>query len=112
MAENLVKIDQALDLRIENPTNPELDLQKILRSFTEKNNSPATRRTYAAHLREFFLFARAANGAAALRITSETVVNWREAMIRKGNKPAHRQNQAGCRPLFLRTPEASRLDPK
>lgn len=88
MTENLGKFDQTLDLRMENLIKTELDLQKILRSFTGKNNSPETRRAYAAHLREFFSFARAANGAAALRITSDAVINWRETMNRKGSRPA------------------------
>ncbi|MGI8495052.1 MAG: tyrosine-type recombinase/integrase [Pyrinomonadaceae bacterium] len=88
MSENLRKLISSVSSTVENSFSPELDLQKILRSFTEKNNSPATRRTYAAHLKEFFSFARATNGAEALRITSDAVVNWREAMICKGNKPA------------------------
>lgn len=80
MSENLQKF-------IENHVfieNKPFSLEKIVRQFTEKNNSAETRRTYAAYLREFFLFVKAANGEQALRVNSDQVIDWRESLKAQG----------------------------
>lgn len=63
------------------------NLEKTVRQFAEKNNSPETRRTYGAYLKEFFSFARVKNGFQVLAVKSETVVSWRETMKAQGRKP-------------------------
>ena len=82
MSENLQKF-------IENPVFIEQKpfiLEKIVRQFAEKNNSAETRRTYTAYLKEFFSFVKATTGEQALRVNSEDVVAWREALKAQGRK--------------------------
>lgn len=64
-----------------------LNLDKTVRQFTEKNNSPETRRTYAAYLKEFFAFAGVKDGVQVLQVDNEIVIRWRESMKARGSKP-------------------------
>ena len=82
MSENLQKfIDKSVYIE-----RNQFDLEKVVRQFAEKNNSAETRRTYAAYLREFFAFVRVTDGDQALRVNSEGVTAWREAMKAQGRK--------------------------
>lgn len=82
MSENLQKLNENGVFIEKNVFN----LAQIVRQFTEKNNSAETRRTYAAYLKEFFIFARVSDGSQALRVTSEKVTAWREWMKAQGRK--------------------------
>lgn len=62
------------------------NLDKTVRQFAEKNNSAETRRTYAAYLKEFFAFVKVTDGYQALRVNTEGVTAWREAMKAQGRK--------------------------
>jgi integrase/recombinase XerD len=83
MSENLEKVIENDGFFEQNSFN----LDKIMRQFAERNNSPETRRTYGAYLREFFAFGKVKNGFQALAVKTETVIAWREAMKAQGKKP-------------------------
>jgi len=82
MSENLQKFNENAGFIEQSSFN----LAQTVRQFTEKNNSAETRRTYAAHLKEFFAFAKVTDGFLALRVTSEKVTAWRERMKAQGRK--------------------------
>lgn len=82
MNENLEKVNNNDGFIEQNSFN----LDKTVRQFAEKNNSAETRRTYAAHLKEFFAFAKVFDGFQALRVTSEQVTAWREWIKAQGRK--------------------------
>lgn len=82
MAENLQKFGENIDFEGQNSFN----LAQTVRQFTEKNNSPETRRTYSAYLREFFSFAKVSDGFQALQVRSEQLTAWRESMKAQGRK--------------------------
>ena len=82
MSENLQKSTESAVFTRENTFN----LDKTVCQFTQKNNSAETRRTYAAYLKEFFAFVRVTDGIQALRVSSESVTAWREAMKARGRK--------------------------
>lgn len=82
MSENLQKFIESPLFTGRIPFN----LDVTVRQFAEKNNSAETRRTYAAYLKEFFAFVRVTDGAQALRVNSEAVTAWREAMKAQGRK--------------------------
>lgn len=63
------------------------NLDKAARQFVEKNNSVETRRTYAAYLKEFFEYAGIVEGFQAIRVTSQSVIDWRDSLAAKGRKP-------------------------
>src|SRR5688572_30358117 len=83
MVENLQKFNESGGYIEQSSFN----LDKTVRQFTEKNNSPETRRTYAAYLREFFAFAKVKNSFQVVQVKSETVTAWRETMKAQGRKP-------------------------
>ena len=82
MGVNLEKSTNNPDIIEQNSFN----LVQTVRQFTEKNNSAETRRTYAAHLKEFFAFAKVYDGVQALQVSSEKVTAWREWMKAQGRK--------------------------
>jgi integrase/recombinase XerD len=82
MAESLQKFDKNSGFIEQNSFN----LAQTVRQFTEKNNSAETRRTYAAYLKEFFIFAKISDGFQALQVSSDKITEWREWMKGQGRK--------------------------
>ena len=83
-------MSESLQKFLENPVFIEQKpfvLEKIVRQFAEKSNSAETRRTYTAYLKEFFSFVNPTTGEQALRVNSEDVIVWREALKAQGRKP-------------------------
>lgn len=79
MKESLVKVSENKEIAAA------FDYASQARPFVLKSISEETRRTYELHIKEFFLFH---NQRHPVQITPSDVIYWRDALIKRGSRPA------------------------
>jgi site-specific recombinase XerD len=78
MGQNLVKVEKHQEIA-------KFDYTEQAKPFVLKSLSEETRRTYETHIKEFFLFH---NLKHPVKVTATDVIRWRDALLKKGSRPA------------------------
>lgn len=78
MGQNLLKTEKHQEI-------VKFDYSEQAKPFVLKSLSEETRRTYETHIKEFFLFHNLKHPA---DVTATDVIRWRDALLKKGSRPA------------------------